>query len=208
MVFLKYAANLQNNFFEIAHQHGCSPVNLLHIFRTSFPKNTSGRLMHWLLQNIKRKNYNINKQILSLLILMIQYFCQIYKTCVIPGHMFEVITWPFMRRFFWYYSLIFWRLLSMVHRFYSQWHNYLCFCWISNSSNCRSQFQNNQKTLVNELLVQMYFQSSSEWVLRLRIYDTYDTSCLQFCRISNWSNCRSLFWSSHLTLVKLIIFVK
>ena len=22
-------------------KHGCSPVNLLHIFRTSFPKNTS-----------------------------------------------------------------------------------------------------------------------------------------------------------------------
>ena len=26
-------------------RHGCSPVNLLHIFRTSFPKNTSGRLL-------------------------------------------------------------------------------------------------------------------------------------------------------------------
>ena len=29
------------NFIEIALRHGCSPVNLLHIFRTSFPKNTS-----------------------------------------------------------------------------------------------------------------------------------------------------------------------
>ena len=27
---------------EIKLLHGCSPVNLLHIFRTSFPKNTSG----------------------------------------------------------------------------------------------------------------------------------------------------------------------
>ena len=26
---------------EIAHQHGCSPVNILHIFRTPFSKNTS-----------------------------------------------------------------------------------------------------------------------------------------------------------------------
>ena len=26
------------NFIEIALQHGCSPVNLLHIFRTSFPR--------------------------------------------------------------------------------------------------------------------------------------------------------------------------
>ena len=34
-----------SNFIEIALRHGCSPVNLLHIFRTTFPKNTSGRLL-------------------------------------------------------------------------------------------------------------------------------------------------------------------
>ena len=34
------------NFIEITLRHGCSAVNLLHIFRTSFPGNTSG----WLLQ--------------------------------------------------------------------------------------------------------------------------------------------------------------
>ena len=33
------------NFIEIALRHGCSHVNLLHIFRTPFPKNTSGRLL-------------------------------------------------------------------------------------------------------------------------------------------------------------------
>ena len=33
------------NFIEITLRHGCSPVNLLHIFRTPFPKNTSGRLL-------------------------------------------------------------------------------------------------------------------------------------------------------------------
>ena len=33
------------NFIEIALRHGCSPVNLLHIFRTPFPKNTSGWLL-------------------------------------------------------------------------------------------------------------------------------------------------------------------
>ena len=33
------------NFIEIALQHGCSPVDLLHIFRTPFLKNTSGRLL-------------------------------------------------------------------------------------------------------------------------------------------------------------------
>ena len=36
---------LRNNFIEIAFWHGCSPVNLLHIFRTPFLKNTSGRLL-------------------------------------------------------------------------------------------------------------------------------------------------------------------
>ena len=36
---------LQSNFIEMSLQHGCSPVNLLHIFRTPFPKNTSGGLL-------------------------------------------------------------------------------------------------------------------------------------------------------------------
>ena len=33
------------NFIEITLQHGSSPVNLLHIFRTPFPKNISGGLL-------------------------------------------------------------------------------------------------------------------------------------------------------------------
>ena len=33
------------NFIEIALRYGCSPVNLLHIFRTPFLKNTSERLL-------------------------------------------------------------------------------------------------------------------------------------------------------------------
>ena len=38
---------LQSNFIEITLWHGCSPINLLHIFRTPFPKNTSeGLLLH------------------------------------------------------------------------------------------------------------------------------------------------------------------
>ena len=36
---------LQSNFIEIRLRHGCSPINLLHIFRRTFPKNTS----RWLL---------------------------------------------------------------------------------------------------------------------------------------------------------------
>ena len=40
----KFAAYF-SNFIEIALQHGCSPLNLLHISRTPFPKNTSGGLL-------------------------------------------------------------------------------------------------------------------------------------------------------------------
>ena len=35
----------QKNFIEITLRHGCSPVNLLYIFRTPFPKKTSGGLL-------------------------------------------------------------------------------------------------------------------------------------------------------------------
>ena len=42
--------NLQSNFIEIALPHGCSPVNLLYIFRTPFSKNNSGRLLLSLLK--------------------------------------------------------------------------------------------------------------------------------------------------------------
>ena len=41
---------LQSNFIEIAFRHGCCPVNLLHIFRTPFVKNTSV----WLLLKISK----------------------------------------------------------------------------------------------------------------------------------------------------------
>ena len=38
---------LQINFIEITLWPGRSPVNLLHIFRTLFPKNTSGGYVQW-----------------------------------------------------------------------------------------------------------------------------------------------------------------
>ena len=37
------------NFIDIAIRHGCSPIDLLHIFKTPFPRNTSG----WLLLSSK-----------------------------------------------------------------------------------------------------------------------------------------------------------
>ena len=45
------------NFIEITLLHGCSPVNLLHIFRTTFPKNTSGGLL--LYMNIEKSIFVI-----------------------------------------------------------------------------------------------------------------------------------------------------
>ena len=41
------------NFIENTLQHGCSVVNLLHIFRIPFPKSTSGLLLlnHWSLNH-------------------------------------------------------------------------------------------------------------------------------------------------------------
>ena len=36
---------LQSNFIEITLRHGCSLLNLLHIFRIPFLKNTSGWLL-------------------------------------------------------------------------------------------------------------------------------------------------------------------
>ena len=42
---------------EITLRHGCSPVNLLHIFRTPFPKNTAG----WLRLSLENKNFSAQK---------------------------------------------------------------------------------------------------------------------------------------------------
>ena len=39
------SVKLQSKFFEITLRRGCSPINLLHIFRTPSLKNTSGRLI-------------------------------------------------------------------------------------------------------------------------------------------------------------------
>ena len=35
----------KRDFIEITLQHGCSSVNLLHIFRTAFRNNTYGRML-------------------------------------------------------------------------------------------------------------------------------------------------------------------
>ena len=56
------------NFIEIALRHGCSLINLLHVFRTPFPKNTPGELLLNLSilttarRNVCRKEY-LKKQV-------------------------------------------------------------------------------------------------------------------------------------------------
>ena len=46
---------LQSSFTEIALWHGCSPVNLLHSFRTTFPRNTSGWLLLFFVSSIQQR---------------------------------------------------------------------------------------------------------------------------------------------------------
>ena len=43
--FLDHIVEAESNSIEITLWHGCSPVNLLHIFRTPFSRNTSGWLL-------------------------------------------------------------------------------------------------------------------------------------------------------------------
>ena len=50
--------DFNSNFIEITLRHGCSPVNLLHISRTPFPKNTSGGLLLHLLTRIIQSERN------------------------------------------------------------------------------------------------------------------------------------------------------
>ena len=48
------SVKFQCKFIEIMLRHGCSPVNLLHIFRTPFYKNTSGWLLLLMLPIVLR----------------------------------------------------------------------------------------------------------------------------------------------------------
>ena len=56
------------NFIEITLWHGCSPVNLMHIFRTPFLKNTSGWLPLRIVKKTVLKKNRVIKEI-------VEYFC-------------------------------------------------------------------------------------------------------------------------------------
>ena len=49
--------NLQSNLIKIALWQGCSPVNLLHIFRKPFPKNIFERLLLKFLASLTSSNF-------------------------------------------------------------------------------------------------------------------------------------------------------
>ena len=49
---------LQTNFTEITLRHGCSLVNLRHIFGPPFPKNTPGGLLLVILYSVLLNVYN------------------------------------------------------------------------------------------------------------------------------------------------------
>ena len=51
---------LQSNFIEITLRHRYFPVNLLHIFRTPFPRNTIGGL---LLNRLKLNQFEVQRRI-------------------------------------------------------------------------------------------------------------------------------------------------
>ena len=54
------------NFIEITLWHGYSPANLLHIFRTSFPKNTYGGLLLEIFVMVITKSLNVSNNELQI----------------------------------------------------------------------------------------------------------------------------------------------
>ena len=77
-----FSIKLQSNFIEMSLWHGCSPVNLLYIFGTHFPKNTSGRLPLPLVSSITafgHQAYNNLHTLISLRrLLNYAFFCSVF----------------------------------------------------------------------------------------------------------------------------------
>ena len=65
---------LQSNFIEITLRHGCSPVKLLHISRTPFPRNASG----WPLLPL-RSSREVWRRLQAIMIDNGQYCCRVKK---------------------------------------------------------------------------------------------------------------------------------
>ena len=72
------------NFIEITLRHGCSPVDLMHIFKTFFPKNTSGGLLLYFCNDTHRERIYWNRSLVAFDLLPI--FTQLIKFYKFPCH--------------------------------------------------------------------------------------------------------------------------
>ena len=72
---------LPSNFVEIAFWYGCSPVNLLHIFRTPFYKNTSEWLLLKQLMDFTEYGYKTINQFLTVNVFLYITFLYIIWYC-------------------------------------------------------------------------------------------------------------------------------
>ena len=133
-MFWKYVANLQENtlcqsaisikllrdFFETALRHGCSPVNLLHIFWTSFQKNTS----RWL-----RRYYRLcshDKRITH------RCFCKVWKMFIaVQRGEFRIKNGAFRFHLFFGLFLFFIFIIKFVFIYYLHFSFFFFFFWWS-----------------------------------------------------------------------------
>ena len=103
---------LQSNFTEMALRLGCSPVNLWHVFRAPFFKNTSGRLLLCLLlcQSYLKNNksfisWNSNA---SVIVPNHQHWLlftawPLSKTCVFVNlYKFLILFWHYEMQLLWF----------------------------------------------------------------------------------------------------------
>ena len=110
-MFWKYASDLQENTHAEVW-HGCSPVNLLHIFRTPFSRNTSGwlLLLLWKISlgvlklqivftiNFGKKHWKIIEINIKVLIIVINENVTIFF-CLHPTSYLKILSQDFSRTF-------------------------------------------------------------------------------------------------------------
>ena len=81
---------LQSNIIEIALRHGCSPVNLLHIFRTPFLRNTSERIL-LTFKSWRMKYLTIDEKIAIFITLALSRVAYLTLLTVAPNHLIKLI---------------------------------------------------------------------------------------------------------------------
>ena len=73
---------LQSNIIETTLRHGCSPVNLLHVFRTLFQKNRSGWLLLLFVEILWKYTVSANHPKLCGNYASLQNFHQVKLLCI------------------------------------------------------------------------------------------------------------------------------